>query len=153
MSETSLEVYLYMIEKSNEAFRDFLEHLPVDALEWKVSKYVGTANWIIHHVIRDQEWFARFIVGEEQEELEPTLEVSQVDLEVLLNRFDKMVETTTKLLKQLKEEDLEEVRSFKNYSLPVKELLFEYIHHLNHHGGQLALIINSWKRKQRALED
>ena len=150
MSDTELKTYVKIIEQSYVSFRDYLEHLPEDALDWKLNEFSGSPRWIISHVIKDQYLFTDFIVKGKTFSSQLEIEEIKGDIDTILKKFNKMVKETVGSIQTLRNEDLERIREMKNYKMTVEELLFEFIYHINHHSGQLAMILSSWKRSRKA---
>ena len=145
--------YTEIIKKSHDAFREFLTHLPEDILTWKIHESLYKVDWIIQHVIHDQVWIINVILDNKEEGHHFEEKEEGLSLEDMIEAYDDMVMNVESKLDNLQDKQLSEPRSYKNYSLTVEDWLFEYIHHLNHHGGEIGLILAGWKRKQRSLKD
>ncbi|MHA1866347.1 MAG: DinB family protein [Candidatus Heimdallarchaeaceae archaeon] len=150
MSEKELKTYIKIIEKSYSSFREHVENFPEEALDWKINNFSGSPRWIISHVIKDQYPFTDFIVKGKTSSSQLKIEEIKGDISNILKKYDKMVKDTVESMQSLKEEDLTLIREMKNYKLSVEELLFEFIYHINHHCGQLAMILGTWKRSKKA---
>lgn len=141
--------YLEIIKKSHETFKDYLSHISEDALDWKFHDYTVTARWIISHVIKDQKWFVNLILDKKGRSKDYK-NFKKLEIEKIIAIFDEEMQENIAQLQKISDEDLNEIKEVKGYPMKVEDLLFEYIHHLSHHGGQLAQIMNAWKREQRA---
>ena len=153
MSSNKIDFYREMIKKTHETFREFLVHLPEDILEWKIHEFANTVRWLIHHVIHDQMWIANVILNSNEEGYHFDKKEEELTLEDLIEGFDETISEIEVKLERVKEEDLLRNRSYKEYSMTVEDWLFEYIHHLNLHSGEIGLALTIWKRKSRSLKD
>ncbi len=151
MQKCKITIVLDMIEKAHDTFLNYLTHIPDEVLEWKINELVPDALWIVNHVIRDQLWFAQFISGEKISDLDRNLTIKFTTQEELIAEFKQTTDKSIQLLKKLNDNDLERRLSYKGFEQSIFSWLYEYIHHLSHHGGQLAYILDGWKRKQRQL--
>lgn len=141
--------YLEIIGKSHETFKDYLSHISEDVLDWKFHEHTVTARWIISHVIKDQKWFVNLILDKKGRNKDHK-NFKKLEIEKIITIFDEAMQENITQLQKISDEDLNEIKELKGYPMKVEDLLFEYIHHLSHHGGQLAQIMNAWKREQRA---
>ncbi len=152
-SNQKSQFYLEMIERSHEAFREFLTHLPEDILTWKVHDSLYSAGWIIEHLIHDQMWIVNVILNNKEEGYHLKAKPEGLNLDDLIEGYDDLVSEAEEKLSKITDVQLNEARSYKEYSISVEDWLFEYIQHLNHHGGELSLILTAWKRKNRSLTE
>ena len=150
-STSKLEFYQDIINKTHDAFREFLVHLPEEILDWKLSENLNSVRWIIEHIINDQMWIANVIMENNGEEYHFEEGYGQYSLEQIIEKYDEMFIGIEEKFTDLTVENLTEARMYKEYSLSVEEWLFEYIHHLNKHSGEINLILTAWKRKKRSL--
>lgn len=137
--------YLDLINSAHSTFQDFLQHLPDEMLDLRLHDLVPTARQIIKHTISDQLWLASFIVGKQLER--PTVQLGDnLTLDEYISAYEKVVNEVLECFSNLTDDMLERNIDFKGYSRPIKEWLFEYIHHLSFHSGQLSQIHVIWKR-------
>ena len=152
MSSNKVDFYREIIKKTHDIFREFLVHLPEDILDWKIHEFANTVRWLIQHVVHDQMWIANVILDNKEEgyhfDNEETL-----SLENLIDGYDEAISEIEEKLEDIVEENLPENRSYKEYSMTVEDWLYEYIHHLNLHCGEIGLTLTTWKRKSRSLEE
>jgi len=147
------QFYLEMIKRSHESFRDYLTHIPEDVLQWKAHELMYSTSWLIEHVIHDQVWIANIIVKDVEQEYHCEKKSEKMVLDDIVQEYDNMVSKVETDLQVLTDEMLSELRTSKGYSLTVEDWIFEYIHHLHQHGGEIGYILTVWKRKRRALQD
>ena len=152
MSLRKIDFYREMIKKTHDTFREFLIHLPEDILNWKIHEFSNTVRWLIQHVIQDQMWIANIILDKNEESF-CFDKKGTLSLEEIIEGYDDAISDIETKLKGVKEEDLLENRSYKEYSMSVEDWLYEYIHHLNLHSGEIGLTLTTWKRKSRSLEE
>ena len=150
-----LEFFLNLISWAHKTCYEYISHLPEEALDWKLMPFTPSARWILIHIIKDQEWLAELICEKKAtKEYNFTERYPKVDLEQLKGDYTKTMERIEKRLREcLKESDFNKEIDYKGYKISVKEALFEYVHHLFNHEGQIAQIITAWKRKQRAITE
>ncbi|MHA1687529.1 MAG: DinB family protein [Candidatus Heimdallarchaeaceae archaeon] len=140
-----VSIYLDLINSAHSTFQDFLQHLPDEILDLRLNTLVPTARQIIKHTISDQLWLASFITGEQLER--PVLQLdNNLTLVEYLSAFEKVATQVIERFSSLTDDILEQKLDFKGCSRPIKEWLFEYIHHLSFHSGQLSQIHVIWKR-------
>lgn len=147
------QFYIEIIERSHEAFRDFLTHLPEEILNWKITDTMYSVNWIIQHIINDQVWILNVILKSNEKGYHFEKQLDELTLEDLIEGYDEMVLQAERQLSKIIDDQLNEARIYKDYSLSVEDWLFEYIHHLNHHAGEVSFISTAWKRMKRSLVD
>ncbi len=152
-SNQKSQFYLEIIKKSHEAFREYLIHLPEDVLNWKAHESMYSTGWIIEHLIHDQIWIVNVILNNHNEVYHFEDKSEDLTLDDLIEGYDKMVSSVEKNLSSIVDSQLNEMRTYKEYSISVADWLFEYIHHLNQHGGELGFILTAWKRKKRSLSE
>ncbi|MCG3215489.1 MAG: DinB family protein [Candidatus Heimdallarchaeota archaeon] len=152
MISNKIGFYREIIKKTHDAFREFLLHLPEEILDWKIYEHTQTIRWLIQHVVHDQMWIANVIMDNEEEGYHFTKNSEELALEDFIDGYDDTVSTIETRLERLSEEDLDKKRSYKEYSMTVEDWLFEYIHHLNLHSGEIGFTLTAWKRKNRSLE-
>lgn len=150
--DSKVHFYQEIIKKAHDSFREFLVHLPEDILEWQIHESLNSVRWIIEHVIHDQLWIANVIMNNYEEGYHFEESIDQYTLDELVEKYDDVFIAIEEKLADLKEEHLNEARMYKEFSLPVEDWLYEYIHHLNHHSGEIGLILTAWKRKKRSLQ-
>ena len=153
MSKTKINFYLEIIRKSHDTFREFLTHLPEGILEWKLHDFANTVNWMVQHIIHDQTWIANVIMDNNGEGKHFEKKASEISLDDMIEAYDELVSKSESLFEKLEDGVLTEIRNYKEYEMSVEEWLFEYIHHLNQHAGELALYLTIWKREQRAPKE
>ncbi|MHA1199925.1 MAG: DinB family protein [Candidatus Heimdallarchaeaceae archaeon] len=150
-SNQKSQFYLEIIKRSHEAFREYLTHLPEDILAWKVHDSMYTSGWIIEHLIHDQIWIVNVVLDNHEEGYHFEDKPEGLTLDDLIEGYDEMVSKVEQELANINDNQLNEMRTYKEYSITVEDWLFEYIHHLNQHGGELGFILTAWKRKNRSL--
>ena len=153
MSSSKIDFYKEMIKKTHDTFREFLVHLPEDILDWKIHEFVNTIRWLIQHVIHDQMWIANVILNSKEEGFHFEKKEEDLTLEDLIEGYDDTISEIEEKLEGVKEKNLSENRFYKEYSMTVEDWLYEYIHHLNLHSGEIGLILTTWKRKSRSLKE
>jgi len=151
-SNSKIQFYQDIIKKAHDAFREFLTHLPEDILDWSIHESLNSVRWIVEHVVHDQMWIANVIMDNSEEGYHFEKSVDQYTLDELIEKYDDMFIEIEEKLTYLKKEHLKEARMYKDYSLSVEDWLYEYIHHLNQHSGEIGLILTAWKRKKRSLK-
>ncbi|MBY9000476.1 MAG: DinB family protein [Candidatus Heimdallarchaeota archaeon] len=151
MTISKTDFYLEMISKSHEAFREFLSHLSEDILDWRVHEYTSTVRELIEHVIQDQMWIVNYIVDNKEKRYKLPKEISNMLIEDIVEVYDESITAIEKKLVKINNLNLNVERSYKGQSLTVEDWLFEYIHHLNKHCGEINIAHTTWKRNERAL--
>ncbi len=151
MTISKINFYLEMINKSHETFREFLSHLPDDILDWRVHEFTPTVRELIVHVIQDQMWIINYILEKKEEKYTIPENVSNILIDEIISVYDNFVSIAMEKLSKVKDLDLADEREYKEYSLNVEDWLFEYIHHLNKHCGEINVAHIAWKRKERSL--
>ena len=151
MTIAKIDFYLELIDKSHETLREFLSHLPEDILDWKVHEFLSRVRESILHINQNQMWIINYILEKREEKYSIPEKNSELLLEELLQLYDDFVSKATKQLSKVRDLSLDEERNYKEYSLNVEDWLFEYIHHLSKHGGEINVAHLGWKRKERAL--
>lgn len=150
MTILKIDFYLEMINKSHEAFREFLSHLPEDILDWRVHEFTPTVREQITHIIQDQMWIVNYILEKKEEKHTIPENISKLLIEEIISVYDDFVSNATEKLSKVKDSNLAEERDYKEYSLNVENWLFEYVHHLNKHCGEINIAHIAWKRKERS---
>lgn len=151
MTILKTDFYLEMINKSHKSFREFLTHLPEDILDWRVNEFTSTVRELITHVIQDQMWIVNYILEKKEEKHAIPENISKLLIEEIITVYDEFVANATDKLSKVKDLDLADERNYKEYPLNVEDWLFEYIHHLNKHCGEINVAHIAWKRKERSL--
>ena len=144
------DFYLEMINKSHETFREFLSHLPEEILDWRVHEFTSTVRDLITHIIQDQMWIVDYILEKKEEKHTIHKDISKLLIEEIISVYDDFVSVATEKLRKVKDSDLTDERDYKEYPLNVEDWLFEYIHHLNKHCGEINIAHIAWKRKERS---
>ncbi|MCK4895851.1 MAG: DinB family protein [Candidatus Heimdallarchaeota archaeon] len=139
-----------MINKSHETFREFLSHLPEEILDWRVHEFTSTVRDLITHIIQDQMWIVDYILEKKEEKHTIHKDISKLLIEEIISVYDDFVSVATEKLRKVKDSDLTDERDYKEYPLNVEDWLFEYIHHLNKHCGEINIAHIAWKRKERS---
>ena len=152
MSSNKIDFYRELIKKTHDTFREFLVHLPENILDWKIHEFTNSVRWLIQHVVHDQMWIANVILDNNEEGYHFDKE-GTLSLENLIEGYDDAISEIETKLESVKERNLPENRSYKEYSMTVEDWLYEYIHHLNLHCGEIGLTLTTWKRKSRSLEE
>jgi hypothetical protein len=150
-SNQKIQFYLEVIKRSHEAFREYLVHLPEGILQWKVVESMYTSGWIIEHLLHDQIWIVNVILNRDEQGYHFEKKSDDLTLDDLIEGYDEMVSKVEENLASVSDDQLQEKRTYKEYSITVEDWLFEYIHHLNQHGGELGFILTAWKRNKRSL--
>ncbi len=151
MKISKTDFYLEMINKSHETFREFLSHLHEDILDWRVHEFTPTVRELIVHVVQDQMWIINYILEKKEEKHTIPEDISKLLIEEIISVYDNFVSIAMKKLSKVKDLDLAEEREYKEYPLSIEDWLFEYIHHLNKHCGEINVAHIAWKRKERSL--
>lgn len=151
MTISKTDFYLEVIDKSHETFREFLSHLPENILDWKVHKFTPTVQELISHVIQDQMWIVNYLLEKKEEKQTVPENMSKLLKEEIISVYDNFVLIATEKLRKVKDSNLADERDYKEYPLNVEDWLFEYIHHLNKHCGEINIAHIAWKRKERSL--
>lgn len=151
MTILKTDFYLEMINKSHEVFREFLSHLPEDILDWRVHEFTKTVRELLMHVIQDQMWIVNYILEKKEERYPIPENISKLLIEEIISVYDDFVSDATEKLNKVKDSNLADERDYKEYPLNVEDWLFEYIHHLNKHCGEISIAHIAWKRKERSL--
>ena len=151
MTISKTDFYLEIINKSHETFREFLSHLPEDILDWRVHEFTPTIRETIVHVIQDQMWIVNYLLEKKEEKHTIQVNISEFVIEEIISVYDNFVADATEKLSKVKSLDLNDERNYKEYPLNVEDWLFEYIHHLNKHCGEINVAHIAWKRKERSL--
>jgi len=151
MTILKIDFYLEMIDKSHETFREFLSHLPEDILDWRVHEFTPTVRELITHIIQDQMWIINYLLEKKEEKQTIPENMSKLLIEEIISVYDDFVSDATEKLSKVKDSNLADERDYKEYPLNVEDLLFEYIHHLNKHCGEINVAHIAWKRKERSL--
>ena len=151
MTILKTDFYLEMINKSHETFREFLSHLPEDILDWRVHELTPTVRELIVHVIQDQMWIVNYILEKKEEKHVIPENASKFLLEEIISVYDNFVVDSTEKLCKVKDLNLNDERDYKEYPLNIEGWLFEYIHHLHKHCGEINIAHVAWKRKERSL--
>ncbi len=151
-SNSKMQFYQDIIKKAHDAFREFLTHLPEDILDWTIHESLNSVRWIVEHVIHDQMWIANVIMDNSEEGYHFEKSIKQYTLDELIEKYDDVFIEIEEKFTDLKREHLLEARMYKDFSMTVEDWLYEYIHHLNQHSGELGLILSAWKRKKRSLK-
>lgn len=141
---TKISVYAKLISAAHQAFREYLEHLPEAILDLQVHEMVPTARETIRHTISGQLWLAKLVTNVESSIHVPN--ANGLTLQDFIELFNKVSADIEKSLSSLNDDTLEQEREYKGYAKTVEVWLFEYIHHLSFHSGQLAQIHTIWKR-------
>ena len=152
MSSNKIDFYREMIKKTHDTFREFLVHLPEDILDWKIHEFANTVRWLVQHVVHDQMWIANVILDNNEEGYHFDKEETS-SLEELIEGYDEAISEIETKLDNVKEINLSKSRSYKEFSMTVEDWLYEYIHHLNMHSGEIGLTLTTWKRKSRSQEE
>ncbi|MHA1829571.1 MAG: DinB family protein [Candidatus Heimdallarchaeaceae archaeon] len=151
MNQEKVKTYLFLIKKSHETFREFLSHLNEEMLHWKINEQCNSIQWIINHTLKDQKWILDLIFGESYKPIS-FKEISEHNtINEILGIYDSFVEKIPSRFERLSDEDLDKNILFKGYTLRLEDWLYEYIHHLSYHSGEMGLYSVLWKRKQRSL--
>lgn len=151
MTILKIDFYLEMINKSHKSFREFLTHLQEDILDWRVHEFTSTVRELITHVIQDQMWIVNYILEKKEEKHAIPENISKLLIKEIITVYDEFVANATDKLSKVKDLDLADDRNYKEYPLNVEDWLFEYIHHLNKHCGEINVAHIAWKRKERSL--
>ncbi len=151
MTILKVDFYLEMISKSHKTFREFLSHLPEDILNWRVHEFTPTVRELIVHVIQDQMWIVNYILEKKEDKHIIPENTSKFLLEEIISVYDNFVADATEKLSKVKDLNLDDERNYKEYPLDIEDWLFEYIHHLHKHSGEINIAHVTWKRKERSL--
>ncbi|MHA1345336.1 MAG: DinB family protein [Candidatus Heimdallarchaeaceae archaeon] len=151
MTNSKIDFYLDMIDKSHEAFREFLSHLQEDILDWRVHEFTPSVRELIIHVIQDQMWMINYMLEKKEVKYSVSENISKLLVEEIISVYDSFVSEVIDKLTKVKDLSLTDERDYKEYPLNVEDWLFEYIHHLNKHCGEINLARIAWKRKERSL--
>ncbi len=138
-----------LIKHAHITFKENMESVKEDYLDWKIFNFVNSPRWIIEHIITMQDWFAKFIIDGEIGEYDESISEPITPIETLIEDFTVQIKKWEEKFNGLNEEDLTEIREYKGFSLTLEEWIYEYIYHLMHHGGQISFIVQTWKRKER----
>ncbi len=151
MTILKTDFYLEMIDKSHKTFREFLSHLPEDILDWRVHEFTPSVRELITHIIQDQMWIVNYLLEKKEEKHTIPENMSKLRLEEIISVYDDFVPVAMEKLRKVKDSNLADERDYKEYTLNVEDWLFEYIHHLNKHCGEINVAHIAWKRKERSL--
>lgn len=146
MVDYAINVYLNITKHAHTAYLDYLNNLSEDVLEWKINEFSKTIKEILMHILNHQTWFLNEIFNIQNEQKK---QFHELNIEQLITKTKKMLESNEQKIAQLKNEDLQREVSVKEYTMNISELLHEYIYHLNHHTGQIAQIVQAKKRYSR----
>ena len=151
MTILKIDLYLEMINKSHDTFREFLSHLSENILDWKVHEFIPTARELIIHIIQDQMWIVNYMLEKREEKHVIPENTSEFLLEEIISVFDNFVVDVTEKLCKVKDLNLDDERNYKEYPLNVEDWLYEYIHHLHKHCGEINIAHVAWKRNERKV--
>ena len=150
---SKLELYLEIIEKTNETFREFLEHISEESLDWSIQEFLSPVRSVIEHILQDQMWIVNYILEKKELKYKTPKNFSSLSLKDIVNVYDEMISEINKKLKSLENLSLDDERDYKGVQMSIEDWIFEYIHHMNKHCGELNVYHLGWKRKERALKD
>ncbi len=151
MTILKIDLYLEMINKSHDTFREFLSHLSENILDWKVHEFTPTVRELIVHIIQNQMWIVNYMLEKREEKYVIPENTSEFLLEEIISVYDNFVVDVTEKLCKVKDLNLEDERNYKEYPLNVEDWLYEYIHHLHKHCGEINFAHVAWKRKERSV--
>ena len=151
MTESKFDFYLEMIKKTHQSFREFLEHLPDEILDWKVHEFVPAVRDILIHIIEDQMWIVNYMINKQETKYKSPKQISKFLRDDFLIYYDKFVVDIMVKFNKILKMDLTLERDYKDFSMKIEDWIYEYIFHLHKHCGEINVAHIAWKREQRSL--
>jgi len=144
MKEKSLgEIYLEELEAEVPATRKCLERIPIELSGWKPHEKSMELGYLALLVAEIPRWIT-YIIQKKEIDFATFTHFQPKTTSELVSHFDENLEGAKKALRNVKDEQFEEIFSLKNqgkllFSSPIKENIGSSINHLVHHRGQLTV--------------
>ncbi len=144
MKEKSLgEIYLEELEAEVPATRKCLERIPIELSGWKPHEKSMELGYLALLVAEIPRWIT-YIIEKKEIDFATFTHFQPKTTSELVSHFDENLEGAKKALRNVKDEQFEEIFSLKNqgkllFSSPIKENIGSSINHLVHHRGQLTV--------------
>jgi uncharacterized damage-inducible protein DinB len=144
MKEKSLgDIYLEELEAEVPATRKCLERIPIELSGWKPHEKSMALGYLALLVAEIPRWIT-YIIEKKEIDFATFTHFQPKTTSELVSHFDENLEGAKKALRNVKDEQFEEIFSLKNqgkllFSSPIKENIGSSINHLVHHRGQLTV--------------
>jgi uncharacterized damage-inducible protein DinB len=153
MDPNFITSYLDHIEVMHKNFREAVEGLPLEAVDWTPGPEMNSMAVLLAHTVGSlRYWIGDVALGEPSDRVrEKEFQTSGVASEELQNRLDALLAYVRASLPRLKLEDLEDERIIERENRPVTAgwALLHALEHANLHLGHVQMTVQLWRARSK----
>ena len=141
------------LSEQHEGFKDALEGLPPEALDWRPGPEMNSIAVLVTHTAGAQRYWIGEVAGQDpaSRHRPSEFEASNQSVESLTRRLDEVLAHSQQVLSQLEMEDLQEIRHdfLFDDNVSVAWCLAHALDHTALHLGHVQITRQLWDNKDR----